>query len=172
MSNVIDLSSDKDIRFLGFEEIDGVELFNMSISQIHKKLGVVQNRRQAKSTAMGSVVLFEIFENTYSGESLSYLIRCDQNKLIIDQCHSYHKFILSGVVRVRKNDVSRKILKPELDYTGEDLKMISDFFKAGGAQYILNKVKEFEKMDAVSKAKYTSRNFLILDHQVSFRVVG
>ena len=171
----IDLSTNTnhhELMTLGFSSINGETVFESKSTVIHKKLGDAINTKSVKYDANGGLHMMEMNENTYSGHVISYLISCLGYKLTIDELQSQFKLMVRGSFRIRRNDVKRKTFRSEKIYTKDDLDVMVKFFELYGALYFVKKVSEFERTDDLGRAKFSSRNVIVLDHKRSFKITG
>lgn len=174
--NFIDLGANTnhhELMTLGFSSIDGDIVYEKKPAVvIHKKIGDAFNTKSVKLDSVGGLHMLEMFENTYSGQVITYLISCKGQKLTIDELHSQFKFVIRGSFRIRRNDIKRKTFTSEKVYTKDDLDVMVKFFEMYGAAYFVKKVSEFECTDDLGRAKFSSRNVIVLDHKRSFKITG
>lgn len=171
----VDLSanaSHHELMTLGFSSINGKVIYEDKRTVIHNKLGDATYTKSIKYDDFGGLYMLDMHENKYSGQVISYLISCSGNRLTIDELNSQFKFVVRGSFRIRRNDVKRKVFRSDKCYTQDELDVMVKFFEMYGAAYFVKKVSEFERTDDLGRAKFSSRNVIVLDHKRSFKITG
>lgn len=168
-----DVCSFEELASLGYTKVDGECVYSMNRSNvIDKKIGLCKHSRYAKFDGNGSLLMLEIFENTFSGELFSVFIKCSDNRIIIDTLSSKFEFMARISARTRKNNINRRFFKSTDVSSKDDLNMLLELFKLGGSKYFNDKFTQIQKMNKSGKVKYNSRNLLTMTFEKKISILN
>ena len=160
----------KDFNVEKFDDEIGLILFSEAGVVNHRLIGTCVSRKRVKKLIDGNVLMIEQLVNEYSDETITYLLHVSPSRLKLDASHGYKKLILKGNLVIRKTDEDSKVFNPMFDYDEEQIGMIPAFFKVGGMQYFIRKIKEFQSVDTDVKSQLNLKKHLVLDEVSSFKI--